>query len=480
MALRSAREYIDSLRDGREVYIHGERVEDITEHPSLRKAIDHGAIDYELDKNPELHDLLITKSHRKNNDIRRYFELPTSADDLLRRQLLIETTTRHANCIIPFMKEIGTDALNALNMITYAMDHKKGTNFSERVARYREYLEENDLSMSGAVTDVKGNRSLRPSEQEMPYYYLKVIERKPDGVIVRGCKVHTTSAPITNELLVLPTRAMTEADKDYCIAFGIPVNTPGVKIISRPERGDLNWFDYPVSSGHVTLEAMTIFENVFVPNERIFMDGEWEFAGVLANCFATWHRFTGISYKYPFADMLVGIAALIADYNGVPNAAHIKDRVTDLVIYAQSIKTFGRAAAQECIITENGVAYPNPLLCNIGKYLFASNYHSCMKALQEVAGGLVITGPTEADLRNPATREFIERYLGGRTGVSASDRLKVMKLIRDISATECAGEWYVGTLHGEGSLQAQRLSIARDYNVKSSVDYVKEILKIET
>ena len=176
------------------------------------------------------------------------------------------------------MKEIGTDALNALHMVCYDMDKKYGTDYSDRVARYRQYLEENDLSMSGAVTDVKGDRKLRPSQQEMPDYYLKVVERRPTGWS-SGSKVHTTSAPITNELIVLPTRAMTESDKDYCIAFGIPVHTKGVKIISRPERGDLGVFDYPLSSRHVTLEAMTIFDDVFVPKERIFMDGEWEFAG---------------------------------------------------------------------------------------------------------------------------------------------------------------------------------------------------------
>lgn len=479
MGLRNAEQYINSLCDGREVYIHGERVEDVTKHPSIRKAIEHGAIDYELDKRPELRDLLITRSPTTGNEIRRYFEFPRSPEDLLRRQELIETTTKHASSIIPFMKEIGTDALNAFAMVTYLMDKKNGTDYSKRVAKYREYLEENDLSMSGAVTDVKGDRSLRPSEQEMPYYYLKVTERRDDGVIVRGCKIHTTSAPITNELIVLPTRAMTEKDRDYCVAFGVPVNTKGVKIISRPERGELPFFDFPISFRHVTLEAMTIFEDVFVPKERIFMDGEWEFAGALANTFATWHRFTGISYKYPFADMLIGLAQLIADYNGVPNASHIKEKVTDLVIYAQNIKTYGKAAARDCIITENGVAYPNPLLCNMGKYLFASNYHTSMKALQEIAGGLVITGPTEADLKNPATKEFIERYLGARKGVSAASRLKVMKLIRDISATETAGEWYVGTVHGEGSTYAQRMSIAREYDVKKSVDYVKELLNIE-
>ena len=277
--MRDAAQYIESLRDGREVYIHGERVEDVTRHPSLRKAIDHGAIDYELDERAELRALLVMRSPETGNEIRRYFELPRTPEDLLRRQEVIETTTQNGASIVIFMKEIGTDALNALNMMCYAMDKKFGTPYSARVAKYRRYLEENDLSMAGAVTDVKGDRQLRPSQQEMPYYYLKVVERREGGVVVRGCKVHTTSAPITNELLVLPTRAMTEADKDYSIAFGIPVNTKGVKIISRPERGDLGAFDYPLSGRHTTLEAMTIFDDVFVPSERIFMDGEWEFAG---------------------------------------------------------------------------------------------------------------------------------------------------------------------------------------------------------
>ena len=476
--MRNAQQYIESLRDGREVYIHGERVEDITAHPALRKAIDHGAIDYELDTRPELRDLFVTRSPSTGTEIRRYFELPRSAGDLLKRQELIETATRNAGSVVIFMKEIGTDILHALKMICFEMDKKYGTDYSARVAKYGEYLEEQDLSMAGAVTDVKGDRRLRPSEQDMPYYYLKVVERRGDGVVVRGCKVHTTSAPITNELLVLPTRAMAESDKDYCIAFGIPVNTPGVKIISRPERGDLGVFDYPLSSRHTTLEAMTIFEDVFVPKERIFMDGEWDFAGPLANCFATWHRFTGISYKYPFAEMIIGAAALAADYNGVPKAAHIQDRITDLVIYAQTIRTFGQAAARECIISENGIAYPNPLLCNIGKYLFATNYHASIKALQEVAGGLPATGPTEADCRNPATGKFIERYLGGRKGAGAIDRLKLMKLVRDMGGTEGAGEWWVGTLHGEGSLQAQRFSITREFDVKKCVDYVKGLLEI--
>jgi 4-hydroxybutyryl-CoA dehydratase/vinylacetyl-CoA-Delta-isomerase len=480
MTLRNAKDYLESLLDGREVYIHGERVEDVTRHPSLRKAIDHGAIDYELDKRPEFLDLLVTKSPSTGAEIRRYFQVPKTSEDLLLRRQLIETTARHGNSIVLFMKEIGTDALNALEMIIYLMDKELGTDYLPKVKKYRDYLQEHDLSMAGAVTDVKGDRSLRPAQQEMPFYYLKVIERNTDGIVVRGSKVHTTSAPIANELIVVPTRAMTEADKDYCISFGIPVNTKGVKIISRPERGDLNWFDYPISSGHVTLESMVIFDNVFVPKERIFMDGEWQYAGHLANCFATWHRFTGLSYKPPFAELMVGAAQLIAEYNGVQNASHIKDKIINLITYAETIRTFGKAASYECVKTENGIAYPNPVVCNIGKFFFASHYHMCIKALQEIAGGLVVTGPTEADYKNPDTGKFIERYLAGRKGAKAEERLKLFKLIRDISATEFAGEWMVGTIHGEGSLQAQKLSIGREYNVWNCVNYVKEILRIES
>ncbi len=479
MALRDAKQYIESLRDGRVIYIHGKRVEDVTGHPILRRAIEHAAIDYELHKKEGLWDLMITRSPTTGNEIRRYFEIPRSSEDLLRRRKLIETATTHGDAIILFMKEIGTDALNALAMITYIMDKKNGTEYSKRVADYREYLQENDLSMAGAVTDVKGDRSLTPSRQAMPYFYLKVIDRSKDGVVVKGAKVHTTSAPITNELIVLPTRAMTEADRDYCIAFGIPVNTKGIKIISRPELEDISWFDYPITSRHITLEAMTIFDEVFVPRERIFMDGEWEFAGPLANTFATWHRFTGISYKPPFADVMIGAAQLIADYNGVARASHIRDKITELIIYAETIRTFAKAAAVECIITENGIAYPNPILSNMGKHFFATHYHDAIKAVQEIAGGLVVTGPTEADYMNPETKDYIETYLCGRQGVKTENRLKVMKLIRDLTATGYAGEGYIGTLHGEGSIEAQKISLYREYNIERCVQYVKKILKIE-
>jgi len=479
MGLRDAKQYEESLRDGREVYVHGERVEDVTKHPVTRRAIDHGAIDYELDKREELHELLVTRSPTTGNEMRRYFEIPRSAEDLLRRRKLIETATQYGKAIILFMKEIGTDALNALAMITYQMDKKNGTHYSERVANYRNYLQENDLSMSGAVTDAKGDRSLLPSQQAMPYFYLKVLDRNQDGLVVKGVKLHTTSAPITNELIVLPTRAMTEADCDYCIAFGIPVNTKGIKIISRPELENLNDFDYPISSAHITLEAMTIFDEVIVPKERIFMDGEWEFAGLLANCFATWHRYTGISYKPPIADVMIGAAQLIADYNGVGRVSHIRDKITQMIIYAETIRTFTKAAARECIMTENGMAYPNPLLCNMGKHFFATHYHESIKAVQEIAGGLVVTGPTEADYRNPATQDYIEVFLAGRKGVKTEDRLKVMKLIRDLTATGYAGEGYVGTLHGEGSIEAQKISLYREYDINRCVDYVKEMLKIE-
>jgi 4-hydroxybutyryl-CoA dehydratase/vinylacetyl-CoA-Delta-isomerase len=479
MSLRDGKQYIESLRDRREVYIHGERVEDVTTHPVIRRAIDHGAIDYELDKREELRELLVTRSPTTGNEIRRYFEIPRSVEDLLRRRELIETTTTYGNAIILFMKEIGTDALNALAMITHQMDRKNGTHYSKRVESYREYLQERDLSMSGAITDAKGDRSLLPSQQAMPYFYLKVLDRNQDGVVVKGLKLHTTSAPITNELIVLPTRAMTEADRDYCIAFGIPVSTKGIKVISRPELENLNWFDYPISSGHITLEAMTIFDEVFVPKERIFMDGEWEFAGSLANCFATWHRYTGISYKPPIADMIIGAAQLIAEYNGVGRVSHIRDKITQIIIYAETIRTFTKAAARECVITETGIAYPNPLLCNMGKHYFATHYHESIKALQEIAGGLVVTGPTEADYKNPVTRDYIETYLAGKEGVKTEDRLKVMKLIRDLTATGYAGEGYVGTLHGEGSIEAQKISLYREYDTGRCVDYVKKLLEIE-
>ena len=311
MPIRTVEQYKDSLKDDRVVYLRGQRVTEVTEHPLIQKAIDHEATDYRLMHDPEYRDLAVVRHPDSGEEMSRYFLPPSNAEELLKRSELIETACREGGTLVVLAKVVGSDALFGLTRTCQKVDAALGTSYSENVKAFYESCWKNDVSFALAQTDVKGDRSLRPSEQEDPDLYLHIVEERPDGIVVRGAKTHTSNTTHANEMIVLPTRAMGEADKDYAVSFAIPLNTPGLKLLmsgygSYTER---NEFDHPVSSGLKMTETLTVFDDVFVPNERIFLKGEWQFAGPLALSFVEYHRLTAISYKLPFLDLLAGAGA---------------------------------------------------------------------------------------------------------------------------------------------------------------------------
>ena len=356
MGLRTVEQYKASLRDGRVVYFRGDRVEDVTKHPVIGVAVNHAAIDYEIAHQPEHRALAVYEDPRTGQEYSRYFKIPANAEDLQKRSELIETSTRLGGTLVVLIKEIGTDCLFALDVIAKAMEEKFGTGYLPRVRAIHEHCRNNDLAMAVAQTDVKGDRSRGPSEQAHPDYYLRVVDRRPGGIVVRGAKVHTSVTPNANELFVIPTRNLTAADADYAVAFCIPLNTPGLKQIASPYgSGHTSAFTHPISSRHKMMETLTIFDDVFVPKERVFMDGEWQFAGPLARTFVEFHRFTAISYKLPLLDLLVGSALLIAEQNGIERAGHVREKLTWLISYAETVRMLTKMAAIHCTI-EDGVA----------------------------------------------------------------------------------------------------------------------------
>jgi len=477
MPLRTPEQYIESMRDGRVVYLNGKKIDDITEDPVLGVGLRHAAIDFELAENADYADICLGKSEVTGNTISRYFQIPRTSEDLIARNRLINFGTRMGNGYVLFVKEIGTDALNTMLQSTYLMDKELGTEYHKRVMAYWEYCSENDVAMVGAITDVKGDRSKGPSQQSDPDMYLRIVEKKSDGIVVRGAKTHTTAGPFANEILVTPTRAFTEGDRDYAVAFGIPANTEGVILSARPQDPK-DRFEFPQTSVNCLSETTTIFDDVFIPWDRVFMCGEWQYAGLMANTFANWHRFTGISYKGPVADLLLGCAQLIAEYNGVPEASHIKSKIGQLITYATTIRVFSKAAATDCKFFGN-IAYPHPLLINIGKHYFAENYHEMIKHVQEIAGGSVVTAPGSADWENPDLKPYIEKYFKGVDHVPTEHRLRAFKLIKDLTASDEAGVWMLGTLHGEGSLEAQRITTYRETDLQPYVDFARKVAGID-
>ncbi len=465
MALRTAEQYKSSLRDGRAVFFRGERVADVTAHPVIGIAVEHAAIDYRMAHDPKYRELAIVKEG--GDEYSRYYHVPQNGDDLLRRSALIAAATREGATLVVLIKEIGTDALLALHIIGERMAAAGKPEYRERIGKYHRYCRDNDLAVAVAQTDAKGDRALGPTQQDHPDYYVRIVEERPDGIVVRGAKVHTSVATNSNEIIVLPTRAMRAEDKAYAVAFALPINTPGLKLLASPHGSSAKKdFEHPISARHKMIETLTVFDDVFVPKERVFMQGEIEFAGLLALTFVRFHRFTAVSYKLPLLELMAGAAYAVAEANGISRAGHVRDKLTHLAAYHTTVRGLIEHAARTCTI-EDGVAVPNTLLTNVAKYHFAHNYHQAVQIVQDIAGGLLVTGPAAEDLSSEATRAYVLKYMGGAKGFDAEDRLRLLNLIGDLTASDFGGYQEVLAVHAEGGFEAEKLQAYREYDFKT-------------
>ena len=476
MALRTAEEYKKSLRDSRSVYFRGEKVADVTAHPVIGLATEHAALDYRMTEDPRFRDLAVMKADGK--EYSRYYHLPRNSSDLLKRSELIAASTREAATLVVLIKEIGTDALYALHLLGAEMAAKGKPEYRDRIAKYHAYCQDNDLALAVAQTDVKGDRALGPGAQEHPDYYVRIVEERPDGIVVRGAKVHTSVVTNTNEVIVLPTRAMRPEDRAYAVAFALPVSTPGLKLIASPHgSAKKDPIEHPISARHKMMETLTVFDDVFVPKERIFLQGETEFAAFVALSFVRFHRFTAVSYKLPLMELLAGAAHAVAEANGISAAGHVRDKLTQLAAYHSTVRGLIEQAAAACTI-EQGIAVPNTLLVNVAKYHFAHNYHHAVQIVQDLAGGLLVTAPAAEDLTSEATREYVLKYMGGKKGFGAEQRLRLINLISDLTSSDYGGYQEVLAVHAEGGFEAEKLQAYREYDFKSVAAYARKIAGI--
>ncbi len=458
MALKTPQQYIESLKDGRVMYLNGEKVPDVTEHPILKICRDWVAMDYVLNQDPRYQDLL-TELDEDGERVSFALMPQRTKADLFRLREMVKLWARVCFGKPSGAKFVAKDGLNSVTVVSRRIDKKYGTHYAANVEAYRKHLQKNDLSFAMGLTDVKGDRSLRPSQQKGHQdYYLRIVEERKDGVIVRGAKTHISQAPLCNEVLIAPCRAMKEDDNAYALSFGAPLNAKGITLISaEPEvQEGVSLFDHPIAGSVFINDATIIFDDVFIPNERLFLKGEWEFAGQVAYMFANFHRLSAETYKAMELELFTGAAALMAEYNGIEKVSHVREKLTWLVMYTEMIETLGRAAVEHCIQEEDSdFVYPNPMIANICKYQFANNWHEATKYIQDIAGGIVATCPSAKDFFNPATHDLLDKYLGGKAGVPTEERLRMVKLVRDLTSSYED----VLTIHAEGSLEAQKMSI---------------------
>ena len=481
MTMKTAQQYEDSLRQLKlKVYLQGELVENPVDHPIIRPSMNSVKMTYALAEDPQYEDLMTATSSLTGEKVNRFCHLHQSSDDLVKKvkmQRLLGQKT--AAC---FQRCVGMDAINAVDSTTFEMDKKLGTNYHERFKKFLLKMQQEDWTVDGAMTDPKGDRGLSPSKQADPDLYVHVVEKRADGIVVRGAKAHQTGAINSHWILVMPTISMGKDDADYAVSFVAPADAEGIFYIYGRQSCDtrkLEGGDIDVGNsrfgGH---EALMVFDNVFIPWENVLMCGEYEFSGMLVERFAGYHRQSYGGCKVGVGDVLIGASALAADYNGAHKASHIKDKLIEMVHLNETLYACGIACSAEGHKTASGNYEIDMLLANVCKQNVTRFPYEIARIAEDIAGGLMVTMPSEKDLRHPEIGPVVEKYLKGVSDVPTEHRMRILRLIENITLGTAAVGYRTESMHGAGSPQAQRIMISRQGNMEQKKKLAKDIAGI--
>jgi 4-hydroxybutyryl-CoA dehydratase / vinylacetyl-CoA-Delta-isomerase len=476
--IRTKEEYIDSIKQLKSnVYYRGERVDDASAHPAFLPHINSAAKTYEMALRPEFEDLLTTTSHLTGKKISRFTHIHQSVEDLIKKvQMLRLIAHETGSC---FQRCVGFDALNATYMTTYDIDKKYKTDYFERFKEYLKQVQEKNIMLVGGMTDPKGDRSKRPSQQVDRDLFTRIVERREDGVVVSGAKAHQTGAVNSHEILILPTQSMGEEDKEYAIIAAIPLNAKGITLIFGRQTNEERKLEGGIDSGNpefgmVGGEALVIFENVFIPWDRIFMCGETDFTGILVERFATLHRQNYGGCKGGVSDIIIGASALASQYQGTLGASHVKDKLIEMMHLAESVFAGSIACSAMGSKTASGAFYPDTLLANCTKHNITRNIYEIARLAHDVAGGIIATMPFEDDLKSPEVGKHVEKYMAGVDGVSSETRMKIIRLIETMTGGTALAE----SMHGAGSPQSQRVMYQRLGKLGEKMKLAKKLARI--
>ena len=457
-------QYRQSLRDGRAVHIDGQRVADVTTHPLFRDAVDWIGRGYDayFDPDPHAYNPVFRDSRTK--------------EDLRERVDLILRGDGHGSDFT-----IGTTNSSILALQT-ALPDLAGCDpvYGERIEEYVRHCRCADIRVAEAITDSKGNRTKRASEQVHPDHYLRVTRRDSTGVYVTGAKLHVTAAAVVQEIFAMPTKRFGAGEEDYAVAFAVPVDTPGLTLVNatyRPRTDARDPRDHPVSSNMGMPEAMVVFDEVHVPYERVFLDGHVGVSAAFVHSLGVWERLGGLAYMVKEAEEIIGLAQLIAEANGLDRVPHIKDKISHMVLYATTLSATLVAAIDQAETNAAGSMYPNELYANVGKYIGAADYHGIIRDLLDIAGGGVATVPSMAEFDSPEVAEYMEKYWSGDVGVGAQYRAQLFHAIRDIAADSFGGWRQVSNVLSGGGLLAQRLVARKHFDMETAKARALQLLE---
>jgi len=473
--MKTGAEYVESLRHMKvEAYAFGERIENVADHPLTRPHVNAAAATYELAQYPEYADLLTATSHLTGRKISRFTHIHQSAGDLIKKVKMLRLLSHKTGTC--FQRCVGLDALNAIYTVTFELDQRKGTDYHEKFKRHLIRLQNEDLMSDGAMTDVKGNRSLAPRDQKDPDLYLRIVDEREDGAVVRGAKAHQTGALSSHEIVVMPTRALDESNREYAVAFAVPSDSKGLTYVFGRQTNDTRRIEEnPIDTGNVRYglvggEALVIFDDVFVPKERIFLHGESEYAGPLVERFASYHRQNYGGCKAGLCDVMTGAAALTAEHNGIAGAFHIRDKIAEMIHLTETVYGCAIACSAEGKPTPSGAYMVDPLLANTVKLNVTRNIYEVARLSHDIAGGIIATLPSQKDFEDPKIGKYLEKYLKGEASVPTQERVRILRLLENMTG----GTTLVESMHGAGSPQVQKVMILRH----GDLDHKKILAKI--
>jgi len=475
--LMSGQDYRESLRRYQpRVFINGRQVESVVDEPLLAPGVNGVALTYDFAL-CEDHAPLMRASRSdfaSGQPVNRMIAIPASTDDLLDKLEAVRLVCQETGCA---QRYLGGDALSAIQQTTVQMDAELNTHYSERFRTYLEQVYAEDLTLGVAMTDGKGDRSRRPSQQANPDAYVQIVERRKDGIVISGVKAIITGAPYMHELLVMPGRNLTEADADYAVCCAVPVDAENLTLVARPAgRPGEPAAKFSARYGQSTAVAM--FDQVFVPWERVFLAGEWRHSGELTHQYATHHRHTCIGARAGFGDLLIGAGALMTEANGLDfdHTGHLREAMVELIQITEGFFACGVAASVYGVADPAGVMMPEPVFANIGKLLLATQIYDMHRLAHTVSGGLIVTLPGPDEDHNPATAGRLSELLAGRSDILYEKRIEVARFIEDLTASYQAGWYSVISLHGGGSPEAMKREIWRQYPVADQVALVERLL----
>ncbi len=472
-------DYREGLRRVKpEIYYMGEKIDSVADHPAFVPHVNAAALTYDMAAAPEFEELLTTKSHLTGEKINLFTHVHHSTHDLVQKVKALRALGQQTGSC--FARCVGHDALNAIYSVTYDMDKKNGTEYYRRFVNLLKTVQNEDRFISGAMTDPKGDRSLAPSQQADPDQYVHVVDKRKDGIVVRGAKVHITGAVNALGHLVMPTTSLKEEDADYAVCFYVPVDAPGlVHIFGRQTNDDRKCSGCLMDQGNpeygiVGGEALMVFDDVFVPWEQVFMCGEYDFAFELVERFATAHRQNYGGCKVGLADVLTGATYALAEVQGTASASHIRDKLVEMVHLAETLYCCSIACSCQGYALPAGNFMADPLLANVTKLNVTRYVYEIARLAQDMSGGLLATMPSELDWGNTRVGKYVDKYLKGTADVPSETRMRLLRLIEGMTCGTALAE----SMHGAGSPQAQRIMLMRRANWQRKKRLAQKLAKI--